>query len=228
MIPLKDENQGTAFPLVTIGLIVVNVAVYLYQLTLPESDLNRFIFGYGMIPAELLGKAPRIHAVIPGSLTLVTAQFVHGGLLHLVGNMLYLWIFGNNIEDLLGRWRFLFFYLLCGTLAAAAHIILNPLSTLPMVGASGAIAGVLGAYLVSFPRARVLVLVFVIFFVTTARVPAVIVLGFWFVMQLLYALGDAGGQGTNIAYMAHIGGFLAGIWLVKKLQPGLKWKKGWK
>ena len=228
MIPLKDENPGATFPLVTIGLIAANVAVYIYQMTLADPALHRFISGYGMIPAELLGKAPPIHAAIPAGLTLVTSQFVHGGLFHLLGNMLYLWIFGNNIEDLLGRVRFLFFYLLCGTLAAIAHIILNPLSTLPMVGASGAIAGVLGAYLVSFPGSRVLVLVFVIFFVTTARISAFYVLGFWFVMQLLYALGSAGGEGTNIAYIAHIGGFLAGMWLVKKMQPGLNWRKRWR
>ncbi|HEX7343775.1 MAG TPA: rhomboid family intramembrane serine protease [bacterium] len=223
MIPIRDENPARTFPLVTMCLIAVNVAVFIYQLTLPAADLHRFITGFGLIPAEILGRAPRIHAAIPQALTLITAQFLHGGIFHLLGNMLYLWIFGNNIEDLLGRFRFVIFYLLCGTLAAVAHIILNPMSMLPMVGASGAIAGVLGAYLVSFPRARITILIFVFFFVTTTQVPALVVLGLWFIMQLFYVLGDLGGGGANIAYMAHIGGFLAGLWLVRKFRPGLRW-----
>ena len=221
MIPIRDENPSRTFPLITIGLIATNVAVYIYQFTLPEPELLRFIMGFGLIPAEILGRAPRIHAMPPEGLTLFTSQFLHGGIFHLLGNMLYLWIFGNNIEDLLGRIRFLLFYLLCGTLAAIAHTILNPHSTLPMVGASGAIAGVLGAYLITFPRARVTVLIFVFFFITTTQVPALIVLGLWFVMQFIYVLGD-GGSGGGIAYMAHIGGFLAGLWLVRKFRPGLK------
>ena len=222
MIPIRDENPARSFPLITIGLIAVNVAVFIYQFTLPDPDLHRFIAGFGLIPAELLGRAPQIHAALPGALTPLTSQFLHGGIFHLLGNMLYLWIFGNNIEDLLGHARFLLFYLLCGTLAAAAHIILNPYSTLPMVGASGAIAGVLGAYLISFPRARITVLIFVFFFITTTQVPALVVLGIWFVMQFFYVFGDLGSGGSNIAYMAHIGGFLAGLWLVKKFRPVLR------
>lgn len=227
MIPLKDENPGTTFPLVTIGLIAANIIVYLYTLTLQDLALERFIMGYGLVPASLLGNAPRIHAPVPGALTLVTSMFLHGGLFHLLGNMLYLWIFGNNIEDVLGRFRFLIFYLLCGIFAAAVHIILNPNSTMPMVGASGAIAGVLGAYLITFPRARVLVLVFIIFFITTARIPAFWVLGFWFVMQLLYVSSDVG-AGANIAYTAHIGGFLIGMLLVRRMMPRRGWSAGWR
>jgi len=222
MIPLRDENPARTFPLITISLIAANVAVFIYQLTLPEPDLHRFIAGFGLIPAEILGRAPQIHTALPPPLTLLTSQFLHGGIFHLLGNMLYLWIFGNNIEDLLGRVRFLLFYLLCGSLAAIAHLILNPYSTLPMVGASGAIAGVLGAYLITFPRARVTVLIFVFFFITTTQVPALIVLGIWFVMQFLYVFSAPGGGGASIAYMAHIGGFLAGLWLVRKFRPGLK------
>jgi membrane associated rhomboid family serine protease len=227
MIPLKDENPGTSFPLVTIGLIAANIIVFLYTFTLPEWALERFIMGYGLIPAELLGNAPIIHTAIPGALTLVTSMFLHGGLLHLLGNMLYLWIFGNNIEDLLGRFRFLLFYLACGVFAALAHVILNPNSTMPMVGASGAIAGVLGAYLISFPRARVLVLVFLFIFITTARIPAFWVLGFWFIMQLMYVSSDVG-AGSNIAYMAHIGGFVIGMLLVRRLSPYRGWRAGWR
>lgn len=225
MIPLKDENPAQRFPLMTIALIAVNAGVFLYQIFLPLRDQQAFIMTYGMVPAELLGSAPRFHRTIPVGLTLVTSQFLHGGVFHLAGNMLYLWIFGNNIEDVLGKMRFLFFYLLCGVIAALAHLVLNPYSDIPMVGASGAIAGVLGAYLVTFPGARVLVLVFVFFFITTLRVSAFWVLAFWFLIQLLYAAGSVGGGGENVAYMAHIGGFLAGLWLVKKLRPGLKWKK---
>ncbi len=228
MIPLKDENPSSSTPYMTIGLIGINLAVYIYQITQPAANQHQFVMGYGLIPAELLGRWPHLHGSIPSVFTLLTSQFLHGGLLHLLGNMLYLWIFGNNIEDLLGKWRFLLFYLLCGVFAAAAHIILHPNSTLPMVGASGAIAGVLGAYLISFPGSRVLVLVFVIFIVTTARISAFYVLGFWFVMQLFYASGSVGREGTNIAYMAHIGGFLIGIWLVRKLRPNRLWRSGWK
>jgi len=177
-----------------------------------------------MILARVLGRFPFPDSGPPAVFTLVTSQFLHGGLFHLLGNMLYLWIFGNNIEDVLGKIRFLIFYLLCGVLAALAHLVIYPMSTIPMVGASGAIAGVLGAYLVTFPGARVIVLVFFFFFVTTMRVPAFWVLGFWFVVQLLYAGSTAAAGTTNVAYIAHIGGFLAGIWLVKKLRPGLRWK----
>jgi membrane associated rhomboid family serine protease len=227
MIPLKDENPSSSFPLVTLGLIAANIAVFLYTLSQPAFSQERFIMGFGMIPSELLGNSPRLHQTIPGVLTLLTSMFMHGGLLHLLGNMLYLWIFGNNIEDLLGRVRFLIFYLACGVFAALAHLVLNPNSTMPMVGASGAIAGVLGAYLISFPRARVLVLVFIIFFITTARVPAFWVLGLWFIMQLMYVSSDAG-AGANIAYMAHIGGFLIGMLLIRKMSPFRGWRAGWR
>ncbi len=225
MIPIKDENPGRTFPLITISLIAVNVGVYLYQAFLPNALQHVFLVSYGMIPARVLGQIPAKGIGPPAIFTLVTSQFLHGGLFHLLGNMLYLWIFGNNIEDVLGKVRFLFFYLLCGVLAATAHLVIYPLSTVPMVGASGAIAGVLGAYLVTFPGARVIVLVFIFFFVTTMRVPAFWVLGFWFLMQLLYAGSSAAsGAATNVAYIAHIGGFLAGIWLVNKLRPRLRWK----
>lgn len=225
MIPLKDENPGQTFPVMTLSLIAVNIGVFLYQLFLPLHAYQTFVMTYGMVPAELLGSAQPLHAGIPAGLTLVTSQFLHGGIFHLAGNMLYLWIFGNNIEDVLGKFRFLFFYLLCGVLAALAHLVLNPYSDIPMIGASGAIAGVLGAYFVTFPGARVLVLVFVFFFITTMRISAFWVLAFWFLIQLFYAAGSVGGVGTNVAYIAHVGGFLAGLWLVKKLRPGLKWKR---
>lgn len=226
MIPLRDENPTRTSPIVTIALITANAAVYLYQLTLPPKELFYFISEYGMTPARLLGFAPALHAGPPGALTLVTSQFIHGSLFHLLGNMLYLWIFGNNIEDILGKTRFILFYLFCGVIAAIAHLALNPYSTLPMVGASGAIAGVLGAYLITFPGTRIQTLVILIFFVTTVRVPAFYVLGLWFVMQLFYVLDSSGDQSTNVAYMAHIGGFVVGILLMRRMRSRTRWKRG--
>ena len=224
MIPIKDENPGQTFPLVTMAIITVNVAVYMHQLFLPSYEQVDFVLTFGLIPGKLLGQIPELQTGFPSVATLITSQFLHGGLFHLLGNMLYLWIFGNNIEDVLGKFRVILFYLGCGILAATAHLILHPTSTIPMVGASGAIAGVLGAYLITFPKARVVVLVFIFFFVTTMRISAFWVLGLWFVMQLLYASTSVTGAGTNVAYFAHIGGFVAGLWLVRKFRPGLRWK----
>ncbi|MFH1861299.1 MAG: rhomboid family intramembrane serine protease [bacterium] len=218
MIPLKDENPSRSFPLITLGLILVNIGVYIYQLLQPEILLSQFIQTFGMTPAALLLQMPEQPSSFPRVLTLVTSQFLHGGMLHLAGNMLYLWIFGNNIEDVLGKMRFLLFYLFCGALAALAHLVLHPFSEIPMIGASGAIAGVLGAYLITFPGARVLMLVFFL----VVRIRAFWVLGFWFLMQLFYAGSVEGQGGTNVAYIAHVGGFIAGIWLIKKLRPGAR------
>ncbi len=224
MIPLKDENPARTFPFITISLIAINSVVFIHQFTSPLSIQKEFIFAFGMIPGALLGQVERIPTALPAAATMITSQFIHGGILHLLGNMLYLWIFGNNIEDLLGRFRFLLFYLLCGVLAAVVHIVINPYSDIPMVGASGAIAGVLGAYLITFPKAQVRVLVFIFIFITTMRISAFWVLGFWFIIQIFYATGSSVGGGTNVAYMAHIGGFIAGIWLLRKFRPGLRWK----
>ncbi len=209
----------------TLTLIAVNVGVFIYQLSLPWLAQRDFIMSYGMISAQLITQMPRTPDSIPAAFTLVSSQFLHAGIFHLLGNMLYLWIFGNNIENVLGKIRFLLFYLLCGVLAALGHLVLNPYSTIPMVGASGAIAGVLGAYLVTFPGTRVLVLAFIFFFVTTLRISAFWVLAFWFLMQLYNAASTSGTEGTNVAYMAHVAGFVAGLWLVKKFRPGLKWRK---
>jgi rhomboid family protein len=206
-IPLKDENPTARFPLVTVLLIVLNSLIFLIQVFSPQG-LSHAVLKMGAIPYEIT----HFHALqnlpvtrIPPVLALVSSMFIHGGLLHLVGNMLYLWIFGNNIEDFLGSARFLLFYLVCGLSASLTHIMFNPNSTVPMVGASGAIAGVLGAYFVLYPAARVMTLVF--FWVVP--VPAAIVLGLWFLMQVLNV-----GLGGGVAWFAHIGGFLMGIWLV--------------
>jgi membrane associated rhomboid family serine protease len=178
--------------------------------------LFRSIFQWGAIPYQVThGEILQVPPLIPLPLTLFSSMFLHGGFLHLFGNMLYLWIFGNNIEDTLGHFRFFLFYLVCGLFAAAVQIFSAPDVTVPMIGASGAIAGILGAYLVLFPGARVLTLVFIIIFIKIIRIPAILILGFWFFMQLL----GVGAVASNVAFFAHIGGFIAGLILVKLFQP---------
>ena len=224
MIPLKDDNPTHSFPFVTILLILSNVSVYLYQvslaLTAGPAESAAFTMQMGAIPFEITHFSDAVSPTpIPLYLTLVTAMFLHGGWVHLGGNMLYLWVFGNNVEDRLGHFRFLFFYLFCGLVATFAHIASAPNSTAPLVGASGAIAGVLGAYLVCFPRARVLVLFWFLIFIRVVRVPALIVLGFWFLIQVMNASADAGAQG-GVAWFAHLGGFLAGVVLIWRHRRG--------
>jgi membrane associated rhomboid family serine protease len=211
MIPLKDDTPSSTYPYVTVAFIVINVLVFLYQISLGYSGMNYFIYTTAAIPYEithLVDTGPPAVVALP--FTLLTAMFVHGGLLHLGGNMLFLWIFGDNVEDSMGHVKFVVFYLLTGLLASAAHVFAAPNSTLPMIGASGAIAGVLGAYFVLFPRANVKTLVFLFVFVTIIQVPAVFFLGLWFLFQLL-----SSGSGGGIAWYAHIGGFLAGALLIR-------------
>jgi rhomboid family protein len=216
LLPLKDDNPTSSFPFVTIGLILANGLVFYHQITLDVSEGQRFISQWGAIPYQIInGEVLHDAPLIPLPLTLFSSMFLHGGFLHLFGNMLYLWIFGNNIEDALGHFRFFLFYLVCGLLAAAVQIFSAPDLTVPMIGASGAIAGILGAYLLLFPRARVLTLFFIIIFVKLIRIPAIIILGFWFIIQLL----GAGTAATNVAFFAHIGGFISGLILVKLFQP---------
>ena len=215
MIPLHDDNPTTLKPLVTLGLIAACLLVFFWQLSLPPRAAERAIYAFGFIPATLFRGAalPPEVAEIPAELSVVTSMFLHGGLLHLLGNMLYLWSFGNNVEDSMGHGRFVLFYALCGVAAAMAQALQDPGSTVPMIGASGAIGGVLGGYFMLFPRANVLVLVPLGFFITTLRVPALVVLGLWFLLQFVYSemtTGEAGG----VAYWAHIGGFLAGAVLI--------------
>jgi membrane associated rhomboid family serine protease len=201
----------------TIGIILLNGFVFYHQITLNEEESLRFIYQWGAIPYQITqGEVIRYFPLIPIPLTIFSALFLHGGFLHIIGNMLYLWIFGNNIEDSLGHFRFLFFYLVCGLLAGLTQVMSSPDSTVPMIGASGAIGGILGAYLVLFPRARILTLVFIIFFVKLIRIPALIILGLWFILQLLSL---SGGAASNVAFFAHIGGFVSGIILVKIFQP---------
>jgi rhomboid family protein len=212
MIPLRDENPSRTFPFVTLLLIGANVAVFLYELSLSPRALERFVLGFGAIPAAILSG----DRVLPdGSfvpwMTLLTSMFLHGGIMHLVGNMLYLWIFGDNVEERMGPVRFLTFYLLCGIAAALIQILVRPSSTAPLVGASGAIAGILGAYALLFPGARVQTLVFLFIFVRIIEIPALLLLGVWFLMQVLSAPAS---QGAGVAFFAHIGGFLTGMLLM--------------
>lgn len=206
MIPIKDDIPSSTFPYVNVAVIILNVIVFAYQLSLGYQGAERFIYRTAAIPYEVTHLVDTFPlSVLPPPFTMLTAMFVHGGFLHLAGNMLFLWIFGDNVEDTLGHFKYLLFYVIAGVIASMAHIVLDPDSTIPMVGASGAVAGVLGAYFLLFPRAQVNTLVFLFFFVTMARVPAIFFLGFWFLMQIL-----SSAYGGGVAWFAHIGGFVAG------------------
>jgi membrane associated rhomboid family serine protease len=213
MIPLHDDNPTEHTPVVTIAFIVTCVLVFLYQASLSDKFGELFVFQYGAIPAAVFGQTdlPEDTSRIPAYATLLTSMFLHGSWMHLLGNMLYLWVFGNNIEDVMGHAKFVIFYVTCGILAALSHAITDPSSTIPMVGASGAISGVLGAYLLLFPRAHVLVLMPGL---GMTQVAAGIVLGMWFVLQLLSGGMSLGSSGGGVAFFAHIGGFVAGMALI--------------
>jgi membrane associated rhomboid family serine protease len=217
--------MGRSLPVITVGLIVANALVFFYQLSLgfsPEPAAVRaaqeFIVEFGVIPCRLTGSCRAPADFPPALLTVFTSMFMHGGLFHIGGNMLYLWIFGDNVEDTLGHGRFLLFYLVAGVAAAAAQTVIAPASTVPMVGASGAVSGVLGAYLFLFPHARVLTLVTFGFLIRFIHIPAVIVLGFWIVVQFLSGFvtysRPGPGKEDGVAWFAHIGGFVAGIVLL--------------
>ncbi len=216
MIPLKDKNPTKHFPIVNILLIVMNIIAFVYQISLGPR-LEEALFHYGLTPSAV-SQTIRLGTYSPMILlTFVTSLFLHGGWLHLGGNMLYLWIFGDNVEDKLGHIRYLFFYLLCGIAASALHVYIQPNSTVPTLGASGAISGVLGAYIVMFPRARVLTLIPIFIFIQLAELPAYVLLGFWFVLQFFNGVLSLGYQTAGmggVAWWAHIGGFVCGLLLV--------------
>jgi rhomboid family protein len=220
MIPLYDENPAIRPPIFTVAFMVVCVLVFFYQVGSSAQDAEAFILRFGLIPSVLLGdvRLPPELAGVPASFTVVSSMFLHGGWMHLIGNMLFLWIFGNNIEDVLGHGRFILFYLLSGFGAAALQVWADPASQAPMIGASGAISGVLGAYMILFPRARVLTLVFLGIFITTVRIRALWFLGGWFAMQWFNALASGAAEG-GVAWWAHIGGFIAGALALLILKP---------
>jgi rhomboid family protein len=268
VLPLKDNNPTSRFPVVTVGLIAICIAVFIWQLNFPTNQrLSDAGFGhvdqssleYGAIPYRIthtnvgdcdIGAVSKLTSgqyqagvVCPGTkdfeeavarsravpeanlgpfpidqkpwwVTLFTSMFMHGGWLHIIGNMLFLWVFGNNIEDRMGRLKFLLFYVLAGLIAVYTQALIDPSSTAPTIGASGAIAGVLGAYALLFPRARVLTLIFIIFFVTLVEIPALILLALWFILQFVPALGQVAvgsGGDQGVAYFAHVGGFVFGL-----------------
>jgi len=212
MIPLKDDNPSSTTPFINFMLVGLCVLVFLWQFSLGPERGQFAIYAFGAIPAVLISDVPLPPelAVVSPWVTVFTSMFMHGGWLHLIGNLLYLWIFGDNVEDSMGHGRFLVFYLLCGVAAVLAQSLPDPNSQVPMVGASGAISGVLGAYLLLYPHARVLVVIPPIY---TVRLPAMLVLLLWFGMQLFSNLSSTGSQG-GVAFRAHIGGFVAGMALV--------------
>lgn len=217
MIPYKDDNPTHIFPFITIGIIILNIAVFFSQLA-SSAAMNTITYAYGAIPYSLLTFESQ-QPVHP-ALTVFSSMFMHGGLFHLGGNMLYLWIFGNNIEDRLGHVRFIIFYLFCGICAVYSHALSNPGSTIPMIGASGAVSGVLGAYILLFPRANVHTLLFLGFFITTVKIPALIVIGFWAIIQFLNGMVSSGLQNAGgVAWFAHLGGFLIGLLTIKVWLP---------
>ena len=219
MIPYKDDNPTRTFPFVTIGLIAVNIAVFIWELMQPVGQQIPLM--YGAVPHNLL-TFEKTQPISP-ALSIFTSMFLHAGLLHVAGNMLYLWIFGNNIEDSLGHFRFLLFHRFSGIVAAFGHALTDSQSMIPMVGASGAISGILGAYILLFPQARVHTLIFFGFFFQVVRIPAVVVIGFWIVVQLISGFAAKGAlQQGGVAWFAHIGGFLAGLLTIKLWLLGVK------
>jgi len=205
MIPLRDTQPSNSTPFVTVALIAVNVLLFLYQVSLNPYELNDLISGYGIVPERLQPA------------TVVTSMFLHGGWLHIIGNMWFLWIYGDNIEDVLGHGKYLVFYLLCGLAAGITHIVLNPDSRVPTIGASGAIAGVMGAYLVKFPHSRVVTLVPIFIFLTVMEIPAAFMLLYWFAIQIFSGVGSVGYSNVSsggVAWFAHVGGFVGGVLLV--------------
>jgi membrane associated rhomboid family serine protease len=217
VIPLHDDNPTTTKPIVTVAIMIACTVIYVIQhLLLTDAYTVKLVYALGVIPALLTGHATADFSALPPALTVITSMFVHGGFWHLAGNMLYLWIFGNNIEDAMGHAKFAIFFLLCGAAAVAAQVLPNPASEIPMIGASGAISGVLGAYMLLFPRAKVLLGVPIGFLIIgLGRWPAIWVLVAWFVMQLAMGLFSAASSAPGgVAFGAHIGGFVAGCLLV--------------
>ena len=209
VLPLRDENPTKTFPIFTGLLIFINIAIFLYEISI-GNNLTQFIMEYGLIPADI-GNLQSMYSLSP----FISSIFIHGGFLHVAFNMLYLWIFGNNIEDYLGHFKFILFYLFCGICGSVAHILSNPLSQIPTIGASGAIAGVLGAYIILFPKARIITLVPLFIFIQIMNLPAFLVIGLWFILQIFSGFASITSgvyQNTGgTAWFAHIGGFLAGL-----------------
>jgi membrane associated rhomboid family serine protease len=210
MFPLRDTQPSYSKPVVTVFLIVINILIFLFEFSLDGYSQNAFIATYGLTPDNF-------HL-----LNVLTSMFLHGGWMHVLGNMWFLWIFGDNIEDILGHGKYIVFYLLCGIAAGMTQTLFSPASRVPMVGASGAIAGVMGAYMVKFPRSQIRTLLFIVIFITTVDVPAWVMLIYWFGIQLLNGVGTVGSSAASqggTAFLAHVGGFVTGIVLVNLMRP---------
>ena len=213
MFPIKDDNPTESRPYVTCALIGLNILIFFYQIGLEENIRTSLIFEYGFKPSQLFSNANSMNLKQSSLLTIFTSMFLHGGLFHLLGNMLFLWIYGNNVEDSMGHIKFLIFYLLCGLAASLLQAIVSFDSSIPMIGASGAVSGVLSAYFLLYPKARVLTLVVLLIFITFIRIPAGLLIGFWFLSQIINAyFNDPNSPG--VAWYAHIGGFLMGLLLI--------------
>lgn len=215
LIPLRSSERLYSAAKITMTLIVVNIVIFLYQASMTQAEVNDFDLQWGIVPDQL-----RL-------VTLVTSMFLHGGWLHVLGNMLFLWVFGRNVEDLIGGMRFLGLYLICGVLAAIVQVIFNPYSRVPTIGASGAIAGIMGAYLIKLPRTRIYSLFF-FFFITTFEIPAPFLLLYWFALQLFSGIGSLTSTDVTmnggVAWFAHVGGFIAGMVLVRFFPDRRKWR----
>ena len=221
MIPLKDNLPTRTFPIITLGLIFVNIIIFVWQHVMLQASAGAVLYTYfGLVPKEFIASVVSRHDLLPYNvMTVFTSMFIHGGFLHIIGNMLYLWIFGNNIEDRLGHGGFFIFYFASGICAALFQLFYDPASEIPMIGASGAISGILGAYLVCYPHARVKTLLIIIVFIKIVDIPAVLLLTAWFFMQFLYANID------GIAWYAHIGGFIFGLLFAVAFLAGRRSKR---
>lgn len=223
MIPLRDSTRSRSFPIITVLLIIVNLYIYFQQAAMMLVQEDLFLRQYALVPAFLTERLQSSFWSAVLYPPLVTSLFLHGGWFHVIFNMLYLWIFGDNIEDNLGHVRFLVFYLLCGIIANLSHVLIDPLSPVPLVGASGAIAGVLGAYIITFPRSRITSLLVIFIFITIRDIPAVYFLLFWFILQLFNGLTSIGLMSNSVAWWAHIGGFLSGMILMLIMKKKNRW-----
>jgi hypothetical protein len=216
MIPLRDSQPSYSTPVVTIALIAVNTLIFLFEAALDPYSRNHFVSTYGMVPARF------------DPSTLVSSMFLHGGWMHLIGNMWFLWIYGDNVEDVLGRAKYLVFYLASGVAAGLVHLVTNAGSPIPTVGASGAIAGVMGAYMLKFPHSRIVTLLPIFIFFTTVEIPAFVILVYWFVIQFFSGVGELGRAGVHeggVAWWAHIGGFVAGAVLIKAMRTRERYRR---
>ncbi len=228
MIPFRDDVPARRYPVVTVLLIVANIGVFLYQLSLPPQAALALVHRFGMVPGELTGLA-----ALPSGTALLgvfTSMFLHGGWFHLAGNLWYLWLFGDNVEDRMGHLRFFAFYLVCGVAAAVVHVLSDPGATIPAIGASGAISGVLGAYLVFYPFARILTLVPLFLLWPVVELPALLVLGSWFLVQILNGAASfsiSNGTMGGVAWWAHVGGFAAGMVLARIVAPARRLHRYW-